>query len=117
MKRHLFSSLLAFLEDVFLIYFLGIIAGAVIYLLASQAGIEDDFWELVFSITIAALGVSIFQRGTLSCLHGKLPRLTVQILVAVITIMFILGYWPVSSLLLGFLGGYAEYQNKSGKDE
>jgi hypothetical protein len=114
MKKHLFGILLAFFEDVFLIYFLGIIAGAGVYFLVSEMGIEGDFFELISSIAIAALGVSIFQRGTLSVLSGKLPRFTVQALVIIVPPLFILSYWPVASLIVGFLGGYAEYQNEKG---
>ncbi|WCN27431.1 MULTISPECIES: hypothetical protein [Thermococcus] len=113
MERYLSEVLFTFFEDMLLIYFLGVIAGPVIYSLISPlAWIKGNSLELAFSIAIALWGVSIFQRGTLSVLNGKLPRFTALILVVIIPIMFILGYWPVASLLVGFLGGYTEYQNK-----
>ncbi|AMQ19088.1 hypothetical protein A0127_07875 [Thermococcus peptonophilus] len=116
MKKHLFKALFTFFEDMLLIYFLGAIAGVVIYpLISLLAWTRGNSLELAFSIAIALWGVSIFQRGTLSVLDGKLPRFAVQVLVIAVPIMFIPGYWSVASLLVGLLGGYAEYQNKRGR--
>jgi hypothetical protein len=71
-------------------------------------GISNGAWEAIGSIIIALLGVSVFQRGTLSVINGNLSGFTLYVLVSVIPVLFLLGYWPIGSLLLGFLGGYVE---------
>ncbi|NJE00061.1 hypothetical protein E3E26_09780 [Thermococcus sp. LS1] len=110
MKRSPFHVLLTFFEDVFLVSLLGIAASAVIYFSVSWLEIGNEYWGTMSSLIIAVLGVSIFRRGTLLALNQKLPGITVYVLVAITPVMFTLGYWPVGSLLLGFLGGYAEKQ-------
>jgi len=106
MKKYLPKVILTLVEDIFLIYFLGIMTGATIYLVVSWLGIGYKSWKIIVSPVIAVLGVSIFQRGVLSTLNGKWPKFTVYCLVIIIPVMFILGYWPIGSLLMGFLGGY-----------
>lgn len=110
MRRNISTALLAFFVDVFLILFFGILTSAAISFSATLVGIEKDIFKPIFSVTTAVLGVSVFSRGTLSTLEGKLPEFTVHLLVVMISTMFILGYWPVAGLLTGFLGGFAEHQ-------
>ena len=105
MKRSSFWILVTFFEDVFLIFLLGLVVSSVIYFSVSWSEIENEVWAMVLSPIISVLGVSVFRRGTLSGLTQGLPVFTVYVLVATISVMFILGYWPIGSLLLGFLGG------------
>ncbi|NJE54883.1 hypothetical protein [Thermococcus sp. 21S9] len=112
MKSLSTNDMLTFFGDVFLVFLLGTVASALIYTLvgwsSSWLGINNGAWEAIASITIALLGVSVFQRGTLSTLNGGLPRFALYALVSCIPVLFLLGYWPVGSLFLGFLGGYVE---------
>ncbi len=108
MKNSPVNVLLTFFEDVFLIFLLGAVVGALIYSLAGRVGISNGAWEAIGSIIIALLGVSVFQRGTISVIGNELPRFALYTLVAFIPVLFLLGYWSIGSLLLGFLGGYIE---------
>jgi len=112
MRSPSLNTLVVFFEDLLLVCLLGAVAGALIYTLvgwpSSWLGINNGAWEAIASITITLLGVSVFQRGTISVIGNELPRFALYTLVAFIPVLFLLGYWPVGSLLLGFLGGYIE---------
>lgn len=60
-ERYLFEVLFIFFEDMFFIYFLGVIVGLVIYFLISfLVWIKGNFLEFVFFIVVVLWGVLIF---------------------------------------------------------